>query len=119
MTRALSILTLAFALILGACGGGSSSGNSAAQDEVQVNDFRLVEAPNGERQVMGTLRNMTSEDIENAQVQVALFDADNVQIEEMNVPVKNIPAEGEVEFKHPLDTDADVAGAQVSSVLVL
>lgn len=114
MTRTLSILVFVFfALALGACGGEEDA------RDVHVRDFRLVEAPSGDRQVMGTLHNAGSKDIENAQVQVTLFDGDNVRIETMNVPVSDIPASGEVEFKQALDTEADVEGARVQSVLVM
>ncbi len=128
MIRALSILALAGALAFGACGGPSSSGDaasaevSAAQDEerpVQIEGFRLVETANGDRQVMGTLQNRTAEAIENAQVQISLYDANNVRIDSMSVTVRDIPAEGEAEFKQSLDTDKPVAGARVRSVLVM
>lgn len=115
MIRILSILTLACVLFLSACGGD----DTPDEQPVRVEEFRLVETSNGDRQVRGTLQNTTSKDIPNAQVQVSLFDADNVQIEEMNVTVQDIPASGEVEFKEFLDTDADVQGARVKSVLVM
>lgn len=129
MIRVLNIVLLAGTLILSACGGSSPSSDDAAsadtsdtqtdEQPVRIEDFRLVEGPNGERQVMGTLQNTTAEAIENAQVQISLYDANNVRIDSMSVNVSDIPAEGETEFRQSLDTDAEVAGARVQSVLVM
>ena len=122
MTRVFSILVFASVLVLGACNGSASSDEQATRQEgepVRVQDFRLVETSSGERQVMGTLHNTTSKVIGNAQIKVALYDANNVQVETMNVNVSDIPAAGEVQFKKPLTTGKKVQGARVQSVLVM
>lgn len=121
MTRILSFLVLACALVFTACNDSSSAGSAASDDQaVQVADFRLVETPGGQRQVMGTLQNKGAEKIGGAQIKVSLFDANNVRIETMSVTVSDdIPASGEVQFKKPLTTEAAVQGARVHSVLVM
>ena len=121
MIRILSLFVLAGALLLSGCGGSASSDAPASQDgqPVQVVDFRLVETEGGQRQVMGTLKNTTSKAIGGAQIEVSLFDADNVRIETMSVTVRDIPASGEMPFKKPLTTEAAVQGARVRSVLVM
>lgn len=126
MIRMFSLFALVSGLILGGCGGGSPSSDAASTDStatdgqpVQVVDFRLVETKNGQRQVMGTLKNTTSKAIGGAQIEVSLFDADNVRIETMSVTVRDIPASGEMPFKKPLTTEATVQGARVRSVLVM
>jgi ABC-type glycerol-3-phosphate transport system substrate-binding protein len=126
MIRILSLLMLASGLVVSGCGGGSPSSDAASADStaadgqpVQVVNFRLVETENGQRQVMGTLKNTTSKAIGGAQIEVSLFDADNVRIETMSVTVRDIPASGEVPFKKPLTTEATVQGARVRSVLVM
>jgi len=122
MTRILSLLVmLACAVAFIACNDSSSAGNAASNNQaVQVADFRLVETPGGQRQVMGTLQNTGAEKIGGAQIKVSLFDANNVRIETMSVTVSNeIPASGEVQFKKPLTTEVTVQGARVHSVLVM
>ena len=120
MTRILSFLVLACALAFTACNGSSSADSAATSEAVQVADFRLVEAPNGRRQIMGTLQNTSAEKIGGAQIKVSLFDANNVRIETMTVTVSDeIPPSGEVQFKKPLTTEAAVQGARVHSVLVM
>lgn len=122
MTRILSVLiVLACALAFTACNDSSSADSAASDDQtVQVADFRLVETSSGERQVMGTLQNRGTKAIGGAQIKVSLFDANNVRIETMSVTVSDeIPAAGEVQFKKPLTTGAEVHGARVHSVLVL
>jgi len=120
MIRTLSLLVFAGGLLLTGCGGSASSESASTDGQpVQVADFRLVETQGGERQVMGTLKNTTSKAIGGAQIEVSLFDADNVRIETMSVTVRDIPASGEVPFKKPLTTEAAVHGARVRSVLVM
>lgn len=127
MIRLLSLLVLASGLLISGCGGSASSETETPPSDstatngqpVQVVDFRLVETQGGERQVMGTLKNTTSKAINGAQIEVSLFDADNVRIETMSVTVRDIPAAGEVPFKKPLTTEVAVQGARVRSVLVM
>lgn len=122
MTRICSVLiVLACALVLTACGDSSSADSAASSNQdLQVADFRLVETPSGQRQVMGTLQNKGAKTIGGAQIKVSLFDANNVRIETMSVTVSDeIPAAGEMQFKKPLTTEAAVHGARVHSVLVM
>jgi len=122
MPRILSILVLlACAIAFAACNDSSEAGSAASGDRaVEVADFRLVETPGGQRQVMGTLQNRGSKKISGAQIKVSLFDANNVRVETMSVTVNDdIPASGEVQFKKPLTTNVEVQGARVHSVLVM
>jgi ABC-type glycerol-3-phosphate transport system substrate-binding protein len=115
------LIVLACTLAFAACGDSSSADSAASgNQDVQVADFRLVETPSGQRQVMGTLQNKGTTAIAGVQIKVSLFDANNVRIETMSVTVSDeIPAAGEMQFKKPLTTEAAVHGARVHSVLVM
>jgi len=122
MTRTLSLLVvLVCTVVFTACGDSSSTDGAASGNQaVQVANFRLVETPGGQRQVMGTLQNTSAKKIGGAQIKVSLFDANNVRVETMSVTVNGeVPASGEVQFKKPLTTEVTVQGARVHSVLVM
>lgn len=115
------VLALMVSLAMGACHNTPSSDGAASNEgqSVHVSDFRLVKTSGGQRQVMGTLHNDTGQSIGTVQVEVSLFDANNVRIETMSVTVSDIPANGDRPFKKPLPTDATVQGARVRSVLLM
>lgn len=86
---------------------------------MEVKGFRYVQQRNGTREVMGELYNTSSKSIGRAQIQVSLFDANNVRIATMNVEVQDIPASGLVQFRKPITTEKDVQAARVRSVIIL
>ena len=102
-----------------AVGGGCGGNESSSASQLSVEDFRYVRLSNGERQVMGTLRNAGASPVRAAQVEVSLFDADNVRIGSMDVTVQDIPANGTKQFEQPIDSDKLIDGARVRSVLVM
>jgi hypothetical protein len=79
--------------------------------------YRLL--PGGARIVNGELFNPGSKLIPNAQIEVSLFDADNRRVSTMSILVKNIPPGERVSFREAVQTDQDVQGARVRTVLVL
>ena len=120
MLRTVPRATLAALLsLLITVGGGCGSSESSSASQLSVEDFRYVRLSNGERQVMGTLRNAGASPVRAAQVEVSLFDADNVRIGSMDVTVQDIPANGTKQFEQPIDSDKPIDGARVRSVLVM
>ncbi len=115
MTHFRSALVVILVLLL--AGSGCRNGGSSA--DLSIEDFRYVQLSGGKRQVMGTIRNPTSQRISSAQVQVSLFDNDNVRIDQMQITVKDIPAAGTKDFKATVDVEADIQGARVRGILVL
>lgn len=107
------ILTVILLLLGSGCRNGGGSSN------LSVEDFRYVQLPSGERQVMGTVHNPRDRQIASAQVQVSLYDENNVRIDQMQVIVQNIPASGTKSFKATVDVEADIQGARVRGILVL
>lgn len=81
----------------------------------EVENVRLVRQRDGSQRVSGIVRN-TSERTRSAQLEIALYGAQNVRIGEVHVPVERIGA-GEIKgFDWSLDVD--VAGARVRRILL-
>lgn len=117
-TSVRAVLLLVLALGVGAC--GSSADESASGDaSVQVEDVRYSLLPGGARIVTGTLYNPTTAPIRNAQIQISLYDENNVRISTMSVTLQDIEAGARKPFREPVDSDLDVRGASVNSVVVL
>ncbi len=98
---------------------GCGRNGERAESPVRVEHFRYQELPGGTRIVTGVVRNLTDQPITNLQLEIGLYDRHNRLIGTMQVPVQNIPPQGRKRFRQPLDTDQDVRGARVRSVLVL
>jgi hypothetical protein len=103
-------------LFLGAC---AAPANEAADTEVQVEDVQYSLLPGGARIVTGTLFNPTDDPINNAQIQISLYDANNVRVSTMSVTIQDVSPGARKSFREPINTDLDVRGASVKSVLVL
>lgn len=108
------LLGVLLGLIMVGCGR-----EEPAASPVQIENFRYQELPGGTRVVSGIVRNLTDQPIANLQLEIGLYDRHNRLIGTMQVPVQNIPPQGRKRFRQPLDTDQDVQGARVRSVLVL
>lgn len=111
---------LAALLLLPACGTPDDAAAPAtAQTDYRVEDFQYALLPGGARVLTGTFYNPTDEALRNAQIQVSLFDRDNQKVSALTILVRDVPAGGRKAFREPVDSDVDVRGARVRSVMVL
>lgn len=101
------------ALLLAAGCGGESPPSGVVVEDVQ---YHLL--PSGARVITGAVYNPSATPIDHAQVQVALYDADNRRREGMIITVDDIPAAGRRRFRAPVDSDFDIRSARVVSVLL-
>jgi hypothetical protein len=99
---------------LTACGGAGTDAPN-----VQIEAFHFKRLPGGARVLSGTLYNPTPEPVHHAQIQVSLFDADNRRISTMMIVVDEVAPGGRKRFRRTIDSDLDVRGARVRSILVL
>jgi hypothetical protein len=108
--------TVHLAVWLAAAGCAPAADEAAA---VQVEDVQYALLPGGARIVTGTLFNPTDTPIQNAQIQISLYDQYNVRVSSMSVTVQDVPPGERRTFRQPIDTDLDIRGASVKSVIVL
>lgn len=106
-------------LLAGCTGNDGPSGNAADQAaRVSVKDFEYQELPGGARIITGSVYNASDESIAHAQVQVSLYDASNMRVGQMIIPVQGIePGESEY-FRAGVKSEFDVRAAKPRSVLV-
>ena len=132
--RLLTPLSWIALLLLAACGGddqATSTGTSAdsaavvAQtvppldtSQVQVEDFKYTVLQGDARVLTGQVYNPTDRALTNVQIQVSLFDANNRRVSEMSIAVKDVEAGARRSFRQAVDSDVDVQGAKVRSLLV-
>ena len=138
--RPLRLLPLATLLLLAACAGdvepasddpppvaqaqgdgvaGAEAGEAVADTGlVQVEGFQYTRLAGDARVLTGQVYNPTDEALKNVQVQVSLFDGNNRRISQMSIEVKDVPAGERRSFRQPIDSDLDVQGAKVRSLLV-
>ncbi len=102
--------------VLTACGESEPEGAQAA---VEVKDFKYVQMPAGERLLTGKLYNTTAVQIENAQIQVSLFDENNRRISSMVIRVQDVEPGSFKPFRERMEGKPEVRGAKVRSVLVM
>lgn len=110
----LSVLGLALLLLGTGCGGAET-----AESPVRIENFRYQALPSGTRILTGIVRNLTDQSIANLQIEIGLYDRYNRLIGTMRVAVQGLSPQGYKRFRQPLDTDQDVQGARVRSILVL
>ncbi len=111
---------LLLVLLFGACEAPADEGADAVEDAaVQVEDVQYTLLPGGARIVTGTLFNPTEDPINNAQIQISLYDVNNVRVSTMSVTIQDVSPGARKSFREPINTDLDVRGASVKSVLVL
>lgn len=115
--RSLYFLPLLLLCLLAACNGPDKS--DSLEGRLQVEDFRFSLMPGGARLVTGDLYNTSTQHIDNAQIKITLYDADNRRVTDMSVTVQDIGPGEKRGFREPVDSDLDVQGAKVKSVLVL
>lgn len=87
--------------------------------QVQVEDVKYSLLPGGARIVSGTLFNPSEAPVKGAQIQISLFDSNNIRVSSMSITVQDVPPGERKSFRQPVDTDLDIKGASVRSVLVL
>lgn len=83
-----------------------------------VEDLSYELRPGGARIVTGKVYNPTDEAIDNVQIQLSLFGADNELVGSMHIVVKDIGAGERVPFREPVDSD-EAEAARVKSILVM
>ncbi|MDZ4700190.1 MAG: FxLYD domain-containing protein [Rhodothermales bacterium] len=104
-------------LLFGACAAPADEAVEAAAVLVENVQYTLL--PGGARIVTGTLFNPTEDPINNAQIQISLYDVNNVRVSTMSVTIQDVSPGSRKSFREPINTDLDVRGASVKSVLVL
>ena len=105
--------TVLVVLFVAACQSGP------AQVAPVVEDLTYTRLASGARIVTGQLYNPSDVELAGAQIQVSLFDGNNLRIGSIGIPVQNIPPKGRVSFRQPIDSKLDVQAARVRSVIVL
>ncbi len=110
-SRALFVLVVT-AILLGGCA-------KEVTPQLEVEDLKYQQLPSGARIVSGELYNPSDKLVPNAQLQLSLFDEDNIFVSTMFIVVRSIPAGERVSFREPVDVKFDVKATRVKSVLVL
>ncbi|MDX1739952.1 MAG: FxLYD domain-containing protein, partial [Rhodothermales bacterium] len=87
--------------------------------QLHVEKIDLKQQESGARILTGTVLNDSKQAVRGAQVQITLFDAKNRRVDGMFAVVRDIPAHGSVDFREPVQSDYDVRGARVRSVLII
>lgn len=116
----LRLLFLGLILPLGltACGNTDAQQQRLAE-QVSVSEFQYARIPDGARIVTGRLHNDSSQRLENVQLRIAFYDADNRHVASISVVVQDVAPESEKAFREPVPADVEAEGARVQSVLVL
>lgn len=109
-------ISIVLALLL-ATQAGCSGDEAAVQLRVENLEYQLL--PDGTRMVSGAVHNDGKARVDAAQIQISLFDENNRRIDGMYAVVRDIPAGGSVEFREPVQSELDVNGARVRSILPL
>lgn len=100
-----------------ACGGKSDV--TQAVEALEVEDLTYQLLPSGARIVSGTVHNPTELALGSIQIQVSLFDHNNVRVDGLNILVRDIEPGSHVPFREPVDSDFDVTAARVRSIIKL
>lgn len=98
---------------------GAGCGPATGGPELRVEGLELTQHASGARILTGTLSNNSGKAVSGAQIQITLFDGKNRRVDGMFAVVRDIPGNGSVGFREPVQSDYDVRGARVRSVLVL
>ena len=86
--------------------------------QVQVEDFKYTVLQGDARVLTGQVYNPTDENVKNVQIQVSLFDANNRRVSKMSIAVKDVEPGARRSFRQHVDSDLDVQGAKVVSLMV-
>ena len=116
--KRLSLLFTVLLLIggLAACGGNEAPSTAA---QLQVEDFAFTRLEDGTRLFTGKVYNPTSQAVEQAQISVTLFDANNRRTGRTGISVSGIAPQDTTTFRQVFDSDQDVSSARVQSLTVL
>lgn len=110
-------LVLAALLMMAIPAIGCGNDDGFERDDVRVSDVELTLLQSGARIVTGKIENGSATDISGLQIQVSLFDSDNRRVDRMSITVRNLEA-GEVrDFRAPVNSDFDIRGVRVRSLL--
>ena len=112
------LFILLLALALTACGNDDAQQQRLAE-QVSVTEFQYARIPDGTRIVTGRLLNDSSQRLDNVQLRIAFYDADNRHITSISVVVQDVAPESEKAFREPVPADIEAEGARVQSVLAL
>lgn len=108
-------MVAAFLLAVPASGCGTDDGFE--RDDVRVFDVELTLLQSGARIVTGKIENGSDTDFSGIQIRISLFDADNRRVDAMSVTIRNLES-GEVrDFREPVNSDFDVRGVRIRSLL--
>lgn len=111
-----SVVTLLLVGLLGAsvgCGGRSEPGPPLRVDDLT---YRLL--PGDARIITGKVVNLSGARLPVVQLQVSLFDEDNIRTHGMHIVVHDIPADSFRVFREAVDPDLNVHGVRIRSFLV-
>ena len=134
LLQPLKPLSLVALLLLTACGNGDAQMPSAAPldsaatvaqaaptsdtSKVQVEDFKYTVLQGDARVLTGQVYNPTDKNLKNVQIRVSLFDANNRRVSEMSIAVKDVEPGKRRSFRQHVDSDMDIQGAKVVSLIV-
>lgn len=114
----LSVVLLVPCVAFLGCAGEPAPAEAPGEEhttDVTVENLRLVREADGSRALRGIVVNGSGEE-RSVQVVIALYDASNQRIAEVQVPVEGVAAGAQQGFNWALDRDA--AGASVRRILV-
>ncbi len=111
-TRPLALLTLAFVLGLAGCRGED-------RVDVVVEDPQLVRLITGTPEFTGKLLNRGQNRLPSVQVQLTLYDGNNVRVGRTFFVARNLEPGEPVAFRELIQSEADVQSAKVEGVIRL
>lgn len=110
-------LLAGLALLLVRCGSSDEADVQRVMNQLEVEEIRYLEMPDGKRFLEGQVYNPTEQAVRDVQVQVGLYDAKNRRLDQMNILVERLPARQRVSFREPVQSEADARGARVNSLV--
>lgn len=106
-------LLLLLVAVIGGCG---NDGHEQRVRQLQVEEFRYVQRPDGARVLRGTLVNPLPEVVRNVQIEVSLLDADNRRVTTALIAVNEVPAEGSAPFRKIINVEPEVQSARIRRI---
>lgn len=113
-----ALLGLILALGITACGDSDARQQQVA-DQVTVDEFKYARLPDGTRIVTGTLHNGSSKHLNNVQLRIALYDAQNRRVSSVRVVVQDVASGADKAFREPLPVEVNAQSARLQSLMVL
>ena len=110
-------LTLVLAIVLVVFGCNKEGETDLSQLSVEDLTYQLL--PSGARIVSGIVYNPTEDTIGSVQLQVSLFDKDNVRVDGLSILIRDLEAGSRVAFREPVNSDFDVTAARVKGMIKL